>query len=645
MSDELAATWAQADALPFVFTYGGRSSADLLPTWPSQTTERNLDRGRRQIDTVWTDPISSLQVRRIAVTYTDFPAVEWTVYLTNTGTSDTPLIESVWGADFTFPATPDTLLTLHSLSGDYYSAEGYEPFSRDLTAGSTQTFAPDGGRPSNRAFPYFNLALPDGGAFLAVGWPGQWEACFTRNDDGNLRVTAGQQITRLVLRPGEIVRAPLIALLRWEGEDLLAAQNQWRRWMLTHNLPRNADGELLPPILLGNTSLEFNEMTGATEENQKYFIQRYLDEGIGIDYWWMDAGWYPCGGEWWRTGTWEPDTARFPDGLRAISDFAHERAVSTLVWFEPERVMPDTWLAREHPEWLLLLPGTSEADATSRLLNLGDPAARQWLTDHVDGLLTEQGLDLYRQDFNFEPLEYWRGNDAPDRQGMTENLHVQGYLAYWDELRRRHPQLTIDSCASGGRRNDLETMRRAVPLHPTDYDYTHLAVKQAFHQTLWQWLPYFGSNTMPIDTVDTYAVRSGHGPALVLGYDLRRDDLDLDLLRQRVAEWRELSPLYLGDFYPLTPNTRDEHTWIAWQFHSPQQHTGMVQAFRRSESPYETARLKLHGLDPKSLYAITNRDTGFTETVSGHELMNEGLALTLTSLPAAGLLTYCRAGN
>ena len=88
---------------------------------------------------------------------------------------------------------------------------------------------------------------------------------------------------------------------------------------------------------------------------------------------------------------------------------------------------------------------------------------------------------------------------------MTENLHVQGYLAYWDALRQRHPKLLIDSCASGGRRNDLETMRRAVPLHPTDYNYGHLAAKQAFHQSLFQWIPYFGSNTVPVDTVDAYA--------------------------------------------------------------------------------------------------------------------------------------------
>jgi alpha-galactosidase len=42
-------------------------------------------------------------------------------------------------------------------------------------------------------------------------------------------------------------------------------------------------------------------MTEANEDNQKLFIDRYLEEGMKIDYWWMDAGWYPCAGEWVNT--------------------------------------------------------------------------------------------------------------------------------------------------------------------------------------------------------------------------------------------------------------------------------------------------------------------------------------------------------
>ena len=63
-------------------------------------------------------------------------------------------------------------------------------------------------------------------------------------------------------------------------------------------------------------------------------------------------------------------------------------------------------------------------------------------------MICEQGIDLYRQDFNMEPLGFWRNNDPPDRQGITEIRHVEGFLAYWDELRRRHPEMPIDTCAA-----------------------------------------------------------------------------------------------------------------------------------------------------------------------------------------------------
>ena len=38
------------------------------------------------------------------------------------------------------------------------------------------------------------------------------------------------------------------------------------------------------------------------------------------------------------------------------------------------------------------------------LLNLGNPEARKWLTEHISRLIKEQGIDLYREDFNIDPL-------------------------------------------------------------------------------------------------------------------------------------------------------------------------------------------------------------------------------------------------
>ena len=63
----------------------------------------------------------------------------------------------------------------------------------------------------------------------------------------------------------------------------------------------------------------------------------------------MDAGWYWNKVDWGSVGTWEVDTKRFPGGLRPISDHAHAKGVKIIVWFEPERVTPDTWLTTTIP--------------------------------------------------------------------------------------------------------------------------------------------------------------------------------------------------------------------------------------------------------------------------------------------------------
>ena len=277
----------------------------------------------------------------------------------------------------------------------------------------------------------------------------------------------------------------------------------------------------------------------------------------------------------------------------------------------------------------------------------------KWLTDHVDKVITEQGIHLYRQDFNMDPLDFWRKNDAENRQGITENLHIQNYLAYWDELRKRHPDILIDSCASGGRRNDLETMRRAVALHPTDFDYTNLTVKQAFHSSLFQWFPYFASNVLPIETVSTYAFRSGHAPGVVLSYDARRKDLDYDLLRKLTGEWRQVNAFYYCDYYQLIPYSIDNSQWIAWQFDNPKG-VGIVEAFRREKNTETAKIIKLSGLDPAANYDVfelTNLDKDMNailskadskadKTLSGKELMEKGLSVEIKDAPGTGLILY-----
>ena len=632
---------------PFSFTYGGQPSGELLKNWKLERRATKIDANAQAAEhrrasppplgsvehvLTYTDPQSGLQVQCVALEYGDFPTVEWTVYFKNTGTADTPILADILALDTCLERGGRREFLLHHHKGTFVRADDFEPLATELKPNQKERFAPPAGRPLGHVFPYYNLEWGEEGVIIVVGWPGQWSAQFARDAANGLRVTAGQEVTHLSLRPGEEVRTPLIVLQFWQG-DWVRAQNLWRRWMLAYNVPRPG-GKPLAPQMAACSSHQYGEMINANEANQKMFVDHYLEEKLPLDYWWMDAGWYVHYGEGWpKTGTWEVDKARFPNGLRAITDHAHAKGVKIIVWFEPERVTPGTWLAQNHPEWIL-------GGAGGGLLNLGLPEARAWLANHVSQILKDEGIDLYRQDYNIDPLSFWRKNDPPDRQGITENHYVSGYLAYWDELRRRFPNLLIDSCASGGHRNDLETMRRSVPLLRSDYIMEPVG-QQNHTYGLAFWLPFYGTGA---SAMDAYAFRSQMCPHFTACFDMRRTDLPFDQARRLIAQWKfEIAPNYFGDYYPLTPYNGANDAWMAWQFDRPEQGRGVVQAFRRAASFYESARLKLNGLDAKARYRLTDLDTQATTAQSGQELLDKGLLLRIPDQPGTAVVTYQKA--
>ncbi|MFH1709431.1 MAG: alpha-galactosidase [Planctomycetota bacterium] len=619
----------------FGFRYGGKASADLLPAWRlkvARSAERN---GMVRHTLTRTDPKTGLAVICEVREYRDFPVVEWVVRLKNTSKRTSPLIEELRSMDLSFRC--GAFPYLNHWTGDYCSPDGYEQFRVALAHGEEYRFASMGGRGTNRAFPYYNLEWPDTGrgVIAVVGWAGQWTSRFEGdlNLRGAVRISAGQELTHFKLLPGEEARTPSALLMFYRG-DMERSQNLWRRFFRGHVMPKPAGKPMTPHLGCAATD-EGEEFTAATTDNQLRFIGKFAAQRIPFDIWWIDAGWYPCYSErekrktWRRTGTWRPDPDRFPNGLKPISDCAKKNGAGLLLWFEPERVRAGTALDLEHPEWLFKA-GNSE----DRLLNLGDPACRQWLTDHVCRLIRDNGIKVYRQDFNFEPLRYWRDNDAPDRQGMNENLHVQGYLKYWDDLLIRNPELWIDSCASGGQRNDLDTMRRSVPLHYTDYGYGNHPVKLAFHNALFQWLVYFKEVTLSWDlegearfdhNTDRYALHCGFGPMMMPCIDIRRDDYDFAMIRTMLGIWRQAAELMLdGDYHPLTPIHSSSKKWVARQFNRPETGRGFIQAIRLPQAPEDRIVVHPKGLRPEGLYVFENPETGAKRERRGAAVMRGG---------------------
>ena len=153
----------------------------------------------------------------------------------------------------------------------------------------------------------------------------------------------------------------------------------------------------------------------------------------------MDAGWYGINthpspsefeGDWGgHAGDWRVSPLVHPQGLKDVSEAAHQMGMKFLLWAEPERVVATTPIAREHPEYFF---DPANEKAENRLLNLGLSEAWNYCYETLAHLIESIGIDCYRQDFNMIPLKDWRNNDTPERQGMSEILHINGLYRLWD---------------------------------------------------------------------------------------------------------------------------------------------------------------------------------------------------------------------
>lgn len=655
-------------SLPFSFVYGGEASSQLLASWPRRQTSRRTG-ARTERTITWTEPASAgtgrLRVECDIVEYPDFRDTrEWTVWFSNVGAANSAQLQQVLALDTWVTRSASQQYLVHTGNGSTATPSDFGPSDLPVEpADSSRVFFAGHGRPTEGSlnpdstspvqgggWPYFNVDLGDGHGFIvALGWAGQWGVQMRReNTPYGMHVLGGmssldasvwgegqleqQSLLDTYLQPGERIRTPLIVWQPWVAEDWIAAQNRWRQWMLAYSTPR-INGVL--PRTMSPTGIVCGYFPGYldNEADELQFMDGYIANGTlagqgGLStHWWMDAGWYDTridgtGAEqdWSQVGTWEPSPLRFADGLSPVLSKAHANGLKSVIWHEPERTRTGSWLANNHPDWLL------DVGAADLLFNLGNADAWNWAVEHFSTLIRQGGIDVFRNDYNISPLSYWNGADPVGRSGITQVKGVMGHLAFWDALRARFPGLLIDTCASGGRRLDVESLRRSVPLDRSDYEFEPVS-QQSQTFGLASWLTFTGTGIYP-DTAGTYGdpayvVRSTFQPSLGQVIDPRSaTDATWQFLKTMLAEWADSAPSMLGDYYPLTGYSLDPGVWMAMQFDLPEGEQGVVLAFRRPSSSDASMTLSLRGIDTRASasYQVHDYEADTDATVTGAAL-------------------------
>jgi len=660
LSNEYGLLFGISKNIPIRFNYGGVDYHGLAELCEISRKTEVFD--KKEVTTAVFQK-DCLQITVVSTLYPSYGAFDYAVYFTNCGEENSAVLSGVLACDMEVSgANPK----LKGIMGDYDYR--YEPYEQDLSI-EPVNFTSTRGRPSHTHFPYFNLESDCGGRMIAVGWAGTWQADFVYDaETEKTRFSAlGTVGFNAYLKPGETVRTPLIAMLLYE--DCLKATNLWRKWMIECNMPKengNSDTVIQPHTLF---MLAFDtgkpNSDGCISEDYttwKKSLDALYSHGVDVDVVHYDAGWYsdPNGEtvptDWWGTvGSWEMDAVKWPSGT-FDERLAYQRAHGSkmMMWFEPERVSYLDGLAKNYgydKKWAISRPGDNGI-----INNIGVPECRKWTLGRITRAMTKYGVDLYREDFNIDPAPFWLENDkalGENRNGITENLYVQGHYALWDELidfcANNNKCAFLDSCASGGGRNDLESMRRAVPLLRSDADRSTTALRLSFNTRFNKWIPYGGAHAKDTagemsqgKNVDLYAMRASYNLDIFfkLPWSLNKE-LSWNVILQGIKEWKSVTPYFYCDFYPLTPDhsITDDSGWTAYEYFDPSSDSGIVQAFRQPDCDLPSLTVNLSGVDENGYYAVKDADGLLDiDRISGAELI-KGLTLSATT-PRTSILLF-----
>ena len=482
----------------------------------------------------------------------------------------------------------------------------------------------------------------------ALAWSGNWALSFrTRPLD-----LAGEGATWLevraepfgdppqrVIAPGESVTTPAMHLGVFRGGVDAAVQALHAHERLT----------VLPPQPQGRGERVIYNHWGFVAHNltPDYLVAEIdLAAEIGAELFMVDAGWFsPVGGDWWNTvGEWRPDPQRLPEGLAPIREHAHAKGLLLGLWVEAERVAPNSWVAREHPEWVLSRDGqpitpTPEAGGT---LNLSNPDCAAWLEAEVNRIVEEYQIDMFRLDYNFYP---GRGGENA-RDGFVESSfwrHYEVLYGIFDRLRASHPQLLLENCAGGGGRKDLGIAARFHTCWTSDWQSVPRTLQVINGVSLFlpperlNRLAGSGQAAQLHGDLDTqlrvplfghYAI-SGVTPARDVWSPRQRERVmhAIKLYKQFVRPWLPACRVY--HHTPDLAGHGEPRGWCVLEYVAEDGSRAMVGLFRLAGTDEPAWHFCSRGLDRGARYHVTWDNSGQSAEIEGWRLVNDGLMVPL----------------
>lgn len=504
------------------------------------------------------------------------------------------------------------------------------------------------GRTSHDSFPGLLAGSPEtveqSGPCYAfhLGWSGNHRLRIDRLSDGRAFAQFGECFFpgEMILAPGGVYRSPVV-FAGYSTSGYSTLSRRFHRHLRTRVMDGRITGKPRPVHYNTWEAVYFDHDT----EKLKQLAEKAAD--VGAERFVLDDGWF--GGR--RSdksglGDWWPSEDVYPDGLGPLITHVRSLGMEFGLWFEPEMVNPDSELYRNHPDWILRADGVDQIKSRSQyVLDLTKPEVSEYLFEKMHKILSDHDSSYVKWDMN-------RDIHHPGSEGRpAASKQTRAVYALIDRLRRAHPELEIESCASGGGRADYGVLQRTDRIWTSDSN-------DALDR---QMIQRGASNFFPLDVMGAHV-----GPAVchITGRRLRMElrvataffghmGMELDLLRERAADIEILKRgvalhkahralLHTGDFHRLDTPEYINAVGVVSADQSEALFSWCVMGGHIETAP---PRFYFAGLDPQRSYRVSIiwpspvRSQTKPSILEAADLGGEGAVFTGEALMRAGLQT------
>ncbi len=443
---------------------------------------------------------------------------------------------------------------------------------------------------------------------------------------------------KTTLQPGEIYKFPPIFVGCFKG-DLDDCSHSMHRWLEKWVCPSS---ELNLPLLVNNS-------WGSGMQVDEPMSRKMIEDCVklGIEMFHVDAGWYKA------VGWWYEDTKKFPSGLKAVNEYAHNKGLKVGLWvgwtqggdanalpggdaalcaIAPNR---KNWFAEDLPsDWKC--PGPF----TGKCVCLAHQPAFEWCLNDMTRCVRDYNLNLLEHDQQMVIWDCTQTNHGHSSSPADiSNRGCWNYYKVHETLMKRFPGLLIENCVNGGRMTDFGVIRYSHYTCGNDR-YNPMALRRTFYDL---------SYMLPPRIIEGYIGKSGPpaGPSReFVRYRLRSNMLgwcsfmmfgsqdwnavQYDEGRKQFAIYKEhLRPqIREGNFYHISERPND-NGWDAYEYYTPAKNKGVIYVFRALH-PKSSYTFKLKGLEPDANYELKSQD-GYLLTYqnSGKTLMESGFTINI----------------